>query len=64
MTKHYAHKSQANYVCVDKAPEKGIEGGARNDNGALMYFVEGRCGSLPCQPYKNGYELTCVVCTK
>ena len=64
MTEHYNHNASRDFVCVDHAPEKGIEGGAPNDNGALFYFAEGRCGSLPCQPYKDGYELSCVVCTK
>ena len=64
MNDHYAHKGRTSYACVDHAPEKGIEGGARNDNGALMYYVEGVCGSLPCPSYKDGYELTCVVCTQ
>jgi hypothetical protein len=26
--------------------------------------VESHCGSLPCPPYVQGYELTCAVCTK
>ena len=33
-------------------------------NGALLYLVEGVCGTLPCLPYVNGRELTCAVCTK
>ena len=35
-------------------------------NGDLPYVVEGNCGyvALPCKPYIDGYELTCVVCTK
>ena len=52
-----------NYYCVD-ADQEAIKGRGQNDNGYLLYFVEGRCGSLPCPPYVNGRELTCVVCTK
>jgi len=25
--------------------------------------VEGKCGSLPCEPYNDGHELTCDVCS-
>ncbi|KAI8507943.1 hypothetical protein Bbelb_141830 [Branchiostoma belcheri] len=51
------------FVCMDGEPEV-LPGGEGNDNGALFYPVEGRCGSLPCPPYVEGRELTCVVCTK
>ncbi|XP_064642664.1 uncharacterized protein LOC135496982 [Lineus longissimus] len=64
MTEHYTHKGRTEFACVDNAPESGSEGGAKNENGALMYHVQGSCGSLPCKPYVQGYELTCVVCTK
>ncbi len=30
----------------------------------LFYNVEAVCGSLPCPNYVNGWEITCVVCTK
>jgi hypothetical protein len=64
MTGHHAHKAQHSYACLDKAPEAGTDGGAKDENGALMYHVQGGCGSLPCKPYVNGYQLSCVVCTK
>ncbi|XP_078681676.1 uncharacterized protein LOC144916423 [Branchiostoma floridae x Branchiostoma belcheri] len=51
------------YVCVDGQPET-VPGGDANQNGALFYLVEARCGSLPCPEYVEGRELTCVVCTK
>ncbi|KAK3100389.1 hypothetical protein FSP39_019206 [Pinctada imbricata] len=51
------------YICVDKDFEKVPESSA-NKNGALLYPVEARCGSLPCNPYVEGRELTCVVCSK
>lgn len=61
-TSHYGHK-RSEFICIDRAPE-GDEAGFRNEDGALMYSVEGRCGSLPCPPYVDGWELTCVVCTR
>ena len=53
----------AEYVCVSSNPESS-HSGHTNDNGGTLLVVEAQCGSLPCPPYVNGYELTCVVCTK
>ncbi|KAI0239762.1 hypothetical protein LSAT2_009484, partial [Lamellibrachia satsuma] len=63
MAEAYSHKGRTTYVCVDNAPEV-IEGGGSNQNGALFYNTEAVCGSLPCPNYKDGGEITCVVCTK
>ncbi|CAI9737346.1 Hypothetical predicted protein [Octopus vulgaris] len=63
MTEHNGHKGRHEYVCVDNAPEAD-PAGYRNDDGTLLYFVQAVCGSLPCPPYVNGQELTCVVCSK
>ncbi|XP_036366567.1 short-chain collagen C4-like isoform X2 [Octopus sinensis] len=63
MTEHYKNKGRHEYVCVDYAPEAD-PAGYRNEGGALLYFVEGVCGSLPCPPYVYGRQLTCVVCSK
>ena len=61
---HTAHHS-AEFVCVDRHPEI-VAGSAGDQNGALFQPVEGRCdkSDLPCAPYIDGAELTCVVCTK
>ncbi|XP_036366813.1 uncharacterized protein LOC118767014 [Octopus sinensis] len=59
MAEHYNSKGRHEYVCVDYAPEAD-PAGYRDDDGALLYFVEAACGSLPCPPYVNGRELTCV----
>ena len=55
--------SSKDFVCLDEAPE-GLTGSYANHNGAFFMLVEGVCGSLPCPPYVNGWELTCVVCSK
>ena len=57
------HQAPSEYVCVDKNGEK-VRGGEADRNGKLFYQVEAVCGSLPCPPYKNGREMTCVVCPK
>ncbi|XP_002737843.1 uncharacterized protein LOC100375038 [Saccoglossus kowalevskii] len=53
----YYDQTNTEFICVDRNPE-GRDGSSANLNGALLYFVEGRCGSLPCGPYVNGNELT------
>ena len=50
----------AMYTCMDENPDY-TRGTYANLNGALFYFVEGVCGSLPCKPYIAGHELTCEV---
>ena len=63
MTEYYAHRSSQDFICVDEDPEY-VPGSGANKDGALLYPVQGRCGSLPCGPYVGGRELTCAVCTK
>ena len=63
VSQHYTHASNKVAVCMDEAPQV-IQGGTRNQNGALVYNVEAACGSLPCQSYINGGELTCAVCSR
>jgi hypothetical protein len=63
MAGEHAQAAASEYVCVDGHPEPEVHT-QQDDNGKLFYFVEGRCGSLPCLPYIEGRELTCVVCTK
>ena len=62
VTDHPNHNVK-DFVCLDEEPE-ALPGSQANQNGALFYTVEAICGSLPCPPYVNGWELTCAVCTK
>ena len=55
------HRSQ--YTCIDNTL-KPVPGSSANNDGLSLYFVEGRCGSLPCPPYDNTRELSCAVCTR
>ena len=63
MTEHHGHKHSREFICIDGNPEY-VHGSKDNKDGALLYPVEGVCGSLPCLPYVAGRELTCAVCTK
>ena len=59
--RHTHHRSQ--FTCMDIA-FKSVTGSSTNKDGLVFYFVEGKCGSLPCPPYDETNELSCVVCTK
>ena len=61
MTAHHGHH-RSTFECMDKDAETAISG-RPNHNGALFYFVEPRCGAMPCPPYEEEKEMTCVVCT-
>lgn len=54
------------YICMDHEAE-AIPGSSHDNDPSLLYMVEGVCGSsgggLPCPPYVDGYEITCVVCS-
>ena len=66
MGQRYAYSAGADLICLDRSPEL-VPGSSSAQNSAWIYPVEGRCdgdGNLPCAPYVDGYELTCVVCTK
>ena len=56
------HRSQ--YICMDTALKPAVLEPSANNNNLAFYFVEGRCGSVPCPPYDNTKELSCAVCTK
>ena len=51
------------HICVDVDADS-IPGSAANTNGNLLYFVEASCNGINCPPYNDGYEVTCVVCTR
>ena len=51
------------FTCIDKE-FKPVIGSSKSRDGFSFYFVEGRCGTLPCPPYDNTKELSCAVCTK
>ena len=58
-----SERHSPDFVCVDGTAEY-VPGTHASKDGALLYPVEGVCGSLPCLPYVAGRELTCAVCTK
>ena len=63
MTEHHGYKHSRDFVCVVGDPKYASSTHA-NNNGALLYPVEGVCGSLPCLPYVGGRKWTYAVCTR
>jgi hypothetical protein len=63
MAEYISHHYRTEFVCVDSMMEQRLGSGA-DLNGALFYFTQAKCGSLPCTPYENNRVVTCVVCSK
>ena len=60
---HFNNRHRTQFTCIDTTL-KSVVGSSAGQHGLLVFFVEGRCGSLPCPPYDNTRELSCAVCTK
>ena len=63
MAEKSGSQSSSNYICVNQKME-GVPGTVGDKNSGYVYPVEVKCGDLPCPPYEEGKELSCVVCTK
>ena len=64
MVGHYGHKGRNMFTCIDKDAE-AVPGQQANNDGNIFYHVEADCGTgIPCPPYDNRKEMSCVVCTK
>ena len=63
MAERSAHVSPSTYECIDMDPDSLPATGA-NLLGGIFMHVETPCLTHLCPPYKEGMELTCVVCTK
>ena len=48
-------------VCIDKNVES-VPGSSGYSHNSQLHFIETRCDGIPCPPYSDGAELTCVVC--
>ncbi|CAC5360852.1 unnamed protein product [Mytilus coruscus] len=58
------HKSATEYICVDADSER-LKKASSWTNKRILYAVAAKCnGVLPCPPYVDGREMTCVVCSK
>ena len=63
-TNYGTHKGRITYTCLDKNPDV-LPGLYANTDGVLLQHVEVTCNyGVPCPPYDDLKELSCVVCTK
>lgn len=62
VSERHSHTGSKEFVCMDGQPE-ALNSGSADENGALFYLVNGRCGSLKCPPYDEDHEITCAVCS-
>ena len=51
------------FECVDKDLD-GVRGSSSHRGNAWFGHAEAVCNALPCPPYNNHQEITCVVCSK
>jgi len=64
MSGYFNHKGSGTSICVDETMEDSSNSDSGYQNGALLYFVVGKCGALKCPPYVDEKVLTCVVSLK
>ena len=54
---------RSSFICVDKGHEP-VPGTAQHATASDLWHTEAHCSGLPCLPYINENELTCVVCSQ
>ncbi|XP_063442191.1 short-chain collagen C4-like [Mytilus trossulus] len=59
----YKGHTNADFICMDGEAEQ-LDNRSSNEEGALLYPVRAKCGSLRCPPYKDNTVVLCTVCTK
>ena len=63
MATRKGHNHRYEFICMDNDLEL-VPGSESSTDPATIYFTESTCNGLPCPPYVDGREITCVVCTK
>lgn len=56
------HGRRNEWVCVDPARKGHAKQHTGSHDGMLWYLAEYTCGSLPCGPFHNNWEVACAVC--
>lgn len=52
------------FECIDANPETIPGSSSHQSLASYFYHVEATCSGIPCLPYEEQKEITCVVCTK
>jgi hypothetical protein len=61
---HPEHGAASEYICMDETPDV-LNKSSTWSGKKLLYPVMVNCnGAIPCPPYVNGREVTCVVCSR
>ena len=61
---HPTHAAASEYICMDETPDV-LSKSSTWTGKKLLYPVMVNCnGAIPCPPYVNGREVTCVVCSR
>ena len=64
MAEHYNHAGKNMFTCIDRDAEV-VPGQGAKTGGALFHHIEADCSTgIPCPPYDERKEMSCVVCTK
>ena len=64
MSARVSDTGRSSYICVDQAYEPAHGSQGQTSGTGHLDHVEVNCNTMPCPPYVNYKELTCVVCTK
>ena len=61
---HPADTAASEYICMDETPDVLSKSSSFNGK-KILHPVMVKCnGAIPCPPYVNGREATCVVCSR
>ena len=64
ISQYHTHAGKNQFTSFDNAFRKVSDSHSTRYEALTFYFVEARCGVLPCPKYDNTKELSCAVCTK
>ena len=59
----FSFYDRTSFVCVDGNPQEYRVSVDDISNVGIFGHVEAMCSSLPCPPYEEGKEVTCVICS-
>ena len=61
--RNHPNHYRSTFECVDAALE-GVRGSVGFQHAGWFGHTEAVCNGLPCPPYNNHQEITCVVCSR
>ena len=61
---HHTHAAASEYICMDEAPDVHSKSSTVTGKKLLQPVMVKCNGAIPCPPYVNGGDATCVVCSR